>query len=170
MTQLLENHLPVVRSDGLATNKAVAFGSTFSVAGAVSLAAAMTINTAASATWFTTQIAGTTRLTISGSGGNDTINAASDNIIITSGAAMSIRGTTSLTLQHSIAIPAGGSTAGAVLMSSTAAFGIYFGSGDPTVSAAQGSIYLRTDGSSTSTRMYVNTNGSTGWTAVTTAT
>jgi hypothetical protein len=47
---------------------------------------------------------------------------------------------------------------------------IYFGSGAPTVSAPQGSLYLRSDGSSVSTRMYVNTNGTTGWTAVTTAT
>lgn len=47
--------------------------------------------------------------------------------------------------------------------------GIYFGSGAPTISAPQGSIYLRTDGSSTSTRLYVNTTGSTTWTNVTTA-
>lgn len=46
---------------------------------------------------------------------------------------------------------------------------IYIGSGAPTVSAAQGSVYFRTDGSSTSTRMYINTNGSTTWTNVTTA-
>ena len=47
--------------------------------------------------------------------------------------------------------------------------GIYFGSGAPTISAAQGSLYLRSDGSSTSTRAYVNTNGTTGWAAITTA-
>jgi hypothetical protein len=52
---------------------------------------------------------------------------------------------------------------------STAALGIYFGSGAPTASAAQGSLYMRTDGSSTSTRAYVNTDGGTTWTAVTTA-
>ena len=38
-----------------------------------------------------------------------------------------------------------------------------------TASAPQGSLYLRSDGSSTSTRLYVNTNGSTTWTNVTTA-
>ena len=48
-------------------------------------------------------------------------------------------------------------------------FGIFYGSGVPTLSAAQGSLYMRSDGNSTSTRMYVNTNGTTGWTAVTTA-
>jgi hypothetical protein len=46
---------------------------------------------------------------------------------------------------------------------------IAFGSGVPTLTAPKGSLYLRTDGSSTSTRLYVNTNGSTTWTAVTTA-
>lgn len=46
---------------------------------------------------------------------------------------------------------------------------ILSGSGAPTVSAPQGSLYLRTDGSSTSTRAYINTDGSTTWTAITTA-
>lgn len=67
------------------------------------------------------------------------------------------------------AIPAGGTQGKGILISSTANFGIFFGSGAPTLSAAQGSLYLRSDGSSTSTRMYVNTNGSTTWTNVTTA-
>jgi hypothetical protein len=67
------------------------------------------------------------------------------------------------------AIPAGGSQSQSLNFSSTANFGVFYGSGVPTLSAAQGSLYLRSDGSSTSTRMYVNTNGSTTWTAVTTA-
>jgi hypothetical protein len=63
-------------------------------------------------------------------------------------------------------------TAGGVaayLMSSTASLGVFFGSGVPTITAAQGSLYMRTDGSTTNDRLYVNTNGTTGWTAVTTA-
>ena len=47
--------------------------------------------------------------------------------------------------------------------------GIYAGTGAPTFAATQGSLYTRTDGSSTSTRLYVNTNGATTWTNVTTA-
>ena len=43
------------------------------------------------------------------------------------------------------------------------------GTGAPSMAAPQGSIYMRTDGSSTSTRMYINTDGSTTWTSVTTA-
>jgi hypothetical protein len=47
---------------------------------------------------------------------------------------------------------------------------VYSGSGAPTVSAAvKGSIYLRSDGSSTSTRMYVATDTAGTWTGVTTA-
>ena len=64
--------------------------------------------------------------------------------------------------------PVAGGTA-AFLATSTAGLGIYVGSGVPTVSAAKGSLYLRTDGSSTSTRAYINTDGATTWTNVTTA-
>lgn len=79
------------------------------------------------------------------------------------------KGSGTVTLQPAVAPAAGGNAQSSVLLSSTAALGIYFGSGAPTVSAAQGSLYLRTDGNSTSTRLYVNTNGSTTWTNVTTA-
>lgn len=67
-------------------------------------------------------------------------------------------------------IPSGGTTGAGFKLSTTSNFGMFFGSGAPTLSAAQGSLYLRSDGSSTSTRLYVNTNGTTGWTNVTTAT
>lgn len=66
------------------------------------------------------------------------------------------------------AITAGGTTAG-LEFSSTLDFGVFFGSGVPTISAAKGSLYLRSDGTTTNDRMYVNTNGSTTWTAVITA-
>jgi hypothetical protein len=46
---------------------------------------------------------------------------------------------------------------------------IYSGSGAPTISAPKGSLYLNITGNSTSTRAYINTNGSTTWTAITTA-
>jgi len=67
------------------------------------------------------------------------------------------------------AVPVGGTAGAGIMMSSTTNLGVFFGSGAPTIAAAQGSLYLRTDGSSTSTRLYVNTTGSTSWTAVTTA-
>ena len=43
------------------------------------------------------------------------------------------------------------------------------GSPDTVVTAAKGSLYMRTDGSSTSTRAYINTDGATAWTNITTA-
>jgi hypothetical protein len=55
-----------------------------------------------------------------------------------------------------------------IQMTSTAGLGVYAGANAPTVSAAKGSLYLRTNGSTTNDRMYVNTDGGTTWTAVTT--
>jgi hypothetical protein len=67
------------------------------------------------------------------------------------------------------AVPAGGTTGAGYKMSSVTNLGIFFGSGAPTLSAAQGSLYMRTDGSATSDRMYINTDGATAWTPVITA-
>jgi hypothetical protein len=74
-----------------------------------------------------------------------------------------------LSLQTGTAPPAAGATTSGIKVSSTANFGVFWGSGAPTFSAAQGSLYLRTDGSSTSTRLYANTTGSTTWTNFTSA-
>ena len=82
-------------------------------------------------------------------------------------AATTITATGTVTVDSATAVVAGGDAA--VLMTSTAGLGIYVGSGVPTVSAAKGSLYLRTDGTTTNDRAYINTNGSTTWTALTTA-
>lgn len=89
------------------------------------------------------------------------------NFYATGTAANYMAGT--LAVNGAVATPAGGSTTAFLQMGSTAGFGIYFGSGAPTITAPQGSIYIRSDGSSTSTRMYVNTTGSTTWTNLVTA-
>lgn len=75
----------------------------------------------------------------------------------------------SVLAHYNTAIPAGGTAGAGLLVSSTSNFGIFFGSGAPSLSAAKGSLYLRSDGSTTNDRMYVNTDGGTTWTAVTTA-
>lgn len=67
-----------------------------------------------------------------------------------------------------IAIQAGGAAGLGYSFFSTANFGVYAGSGAPTLAAAQGSLYLRSDGSTTNNRAYINSNGTTGWTAITT--
>jgi len=74
----------------------------------------------------------------------------------------------SLVVHNGTAIPAGGTAGAGYLLSSTSNFGIFFGSGAPSLSAAQGSLYMRSDGTANN-RLYINTNGSTGWTAFNTA-
>jgi len=78
-----------------------------------------------------------------------------------------VSGTGTVTAISGTAITAGGLAA--LLATSTASFGVFLGSGAPTIAAAKGSLYLRSDGSSSSTRLYVNSDGSTTWVAVTTA-
>lgn len=82
---------------------------------------------------------------------------------------MSVAVTGSLSAFSGTAVPAGGTTGSGIKFSSVTNLGVFFGSGVPTLSAAQGSLYCRTDGSTTATRLYVNSNGTTGWVAVTTA-
>lgn len=65
------------------------------------------------------------------------------------------------TIYNGTAIPAGGTTGTGYKFSSTANFGVFFGSGAPTLSAAQGSLYVRSDGAP-----YYNNNGTTGWTQI----
>lgn len=74
----------------------------------------------------------------------------------------------SLTLYNGTSIPAGGTASAGLMFSNTANFGVFFGSSAPTLSAAHGSIYLRSDGNSSSTRAYINTDGGTTWTSITT--
>ena len=68
----------------------------------------------------------------------------------------------SLSACASTAVPAGGTTGAGIKLSTTSNLGIFFGSGTPSLSAAQGSLYLRTDGAQNA-RLYINTNGSTTW-------
>lgn len=78
-------------------------------------------------------------------------------------------GVGAMTILNATAVPAGGTAGSGYKFSSTSNLGIFFGSGAPTLSAAQGSLYVRTNGTTTNDRLYVNTNGTTGWTNVTTA-
>lgn len=74
-----------------------------------------------------------------------------------------------LTVGSATAITAGGNLLTGYTMSSTANFGVFAGSGVPTIVAAKGSLYLRSDGSSTSTRAYIATDAAGTWTNLTTA-
>lgn len=46
---------------------------------------------------------------------------------------------------------------------------VFSGAGAPTITAPQGSLYLRTDGSASNNRAYINTDGGTTWTSIATA-
>jgi hypothetical protein len=96
-------------------------------------------------------------------------NGVSIGTTTTAGGQGNILATGSPTVLSGTAIPAGGTAGAGYKFSSTSNFGVFFGSGAPTLSAAKGSLYLRSDGSGTSTRAYINTDGSTTWTAITTA-
>jgi hypothetical protein len=63
----------------------------------------------------------------------------------------------------------GGANAKITIGSGATAPGVFVGSGAPTVTAPKGSLYLRTDGSTTNDRAYINTDAGTTWTALTTA-
>lgn len=67
-----------------------------------------------------------------------------------------------------LATPAAASAVPGVKLGA-AEVGLYWGTGAPSIAAAKGSLYIRTDGSSSSTRIYVNSDASTTWVAVTTA-
>lgn len=74
------------------------------------------------------------------------------------GETQALLATGSLSILAGTAIPAGGIAGSGYQFSSTANYGVFFGSGAPTLSAAQGSLYLRSDG-----LPFYNTNGTTGW-------
>ncbi len=61
------------------------------------------------------------------------------------------------------ALPAGGSTAVGLQVSSAPNLGIYFGTGAPTFAAGTGSLYINGAPTNATTRLYINTNGSTTW-------
>jgi hypothetical protein len=86
---------------------------------------------------------------------------------VTSLAATTVSATGNVTADSNVALVAGGASA-FIATNTAAGMGVYVGSGVPTVAAAKGSLYLRSDGTSTATRLYVS-DGSTTWVAVTTA-
>jgi hypothetical protein len=101
------------------------------------------------------------------------INATTGAVTVTGtfGAATSVTtlsATGNITADSASGLVAGGASA-FIATNVAAGMGIYVGSGAPTVAAAKGSLYLRSDGSGTGDRAYINTNGSTTWTALTTA-
>jgi hypothetical protein len=93
------------------------------------------------------QIAGTTQASLFASGGFGVGTAATDP----GGGSISAQGTIAAGSQR--ALVSGGTTSFGLKLSSAANFGIFFGSGVPTISAGTGSLYLRNDAAN-ATRFY----------------
>lgn len=99
--------------------------------------------------------------------------AASVSLLVNSSVVMTATGSlitsalNSFTIASGTALPANGSAAIFIGLTSNG-IGIYAGSGAPNITAPKGSFYLRSDGSGVGDRAYINTNGSTTWTAITT--
>lgn len=104
-------------------------------------------------------------LTLTGSnGGNPTISTSAGDLAITP----NIIGAGQIRAHNATAATSGGNNGTGFRMYSDGLL-VTGGTGAPTISAAKGSLYLRTDGSTTSSRAYINTDGGTTWTAITTA-
>lgn len=97
-----------------------------------------------------------------------TINQSTGTVTVTGTIGAAITATSKITALSGSGLTAGGAAA-FIGTNVAAGMGIYMGSGAPTIAAAKGSLYLRSDGSGTGDRAYINTNGSTTWTALTTA-
>jgi hypothetical protein len=65
------------------------------------------------------------------------------------------------------AVPAGGTTTLGLVLSTASNFGIFVGSGAPTLAAATSSLYIRFDATTATSRLYINTNGLTTWASFT---
>lgn len=130
----------------------------------------LTSNASGSAIWTAQTANGGTQASITLNGGSGTVLTVSAGGNTSLGGTLSVSGTSTLT--GAVLAPAGVSV-------TTAGHGVALpggvlllaGSGSPSgsVTAPKGSFFLRTDGSSVSTRAYINTNSGTAWTAVTTA-
>jgi hypothetical protein len=119
--------------------------------------------------WSSTSVAGTTDATLTRNAagviqfGTTTANASGSLLAVAGGFSGGV------TAYNATGIPANGTTGSGFKFSSTANFGIFFGSSTPSLSAAKGSLYLRSDGSGPTDRAYINTDGGTTWTSIATA-
>lgn len=137
--------LPVVGINGLNTNKNTYLGGTLEVVGI--------------ATFDTTPAFASANF----SGAVDIAGTASVGGVLTATGAISSVGTVSA--KSGSAITATG--AQALGFSTTTTMGIYYGSGVPTIAAATGSLFLRSDGTGPTNRAFISSGG-TGWTGLTT--
>lgn len=158
MAQYIEDFLPPIQSAGLNTLENTSLGGTLTVLGATTLAA----------------VSGITDLTTTGNTilGNATSDTTTVNGVLTvtpTATAIGIVNAGGISVK-SAAVPAsaGAVAAGPAVSMFASGPSIYVTSDAPAFSAIKGSLCIATDGSSSSTRLFIN-NGTTNWIAVTTA-
>jgi hypothetical protein len=90
--------------------------------------------------------------------------------IIGAATGTSVTVTGALASRSATATPAAASAV-PMVVGGSALVGVYFGTGNPNtaLTAPQGSLFLSTNGNTTATRLFINSNGTTGWVAITTA-
>lgn len=73
-----------------------------------------------------------------------------------------------VSIMNLTSVPSGGTAGSGIRFGTLTNFGIFFGADAPTLSAARGSLYIRSNGTGVNDRLYVNTDGGTTWTYVVT--
>lgn len=104
-------------------------------------------------------------VTLTGGAYNGTVGATTPSTV----AATTVTATGAIKANSGTAPGAGSALSVGLTTSSTANLGIFFGTGAPSFAAGKGSLYSATDATTTTTRLYVNTDGSTTWSAFTSA-
>lgn len=158
MSILMESYIPGLYENGFITDLNATFNGNLTVLGTTNIAGV-------SLTDLTT-----TGNTILGNAVSDTTTINGAATITATATAVGLTNTGGAILKSGTAVPAtaGAVAAGAPLTLFSSGPSIYVTSNAPTFSAVKGSLCIATDGSSSSTRLFIN-NGTTNWVAVTTA-
>ena len=101
---------------------------------------------------------------------NSTIIATGANVIIST-VALKIGNSTVNTISNSTLIQVANSSSNVQITSTSININggvVLYGSGTPAMAAGKGSLYLNSAGSNTTNRAFINSDGSTGWTAIVT--
>lgn len=155
----METYIPGLQENGFNTSLNATFNGNLTVVGTTNIAAVSLTNLT------------TTGNTILGDATSDTTTVNGVLTVTATATGIGVSSAGGLAVKSGTAVPA---TAGAVAAGPAATLfssgpSIYVTSNAPTHTAVKGSICINTGGSSTSTRMYVNTDGATTWTNFTTA-
>jgi hypothetical protein len=132
-----------------------AFTGDLTTTGSAAIDGTLTAGSVASTTGSFTSVSGTTATFSS-------VTATTLSFTSVAGTNLTVTGTPHFA--NTTDLVSGGNTDVRILFSSNTDFGIYAGIDPPTINAAQGSLYLRTDGAGTDDRLYISLGGT--WTGI----